>query len=344
MGKKHNWSTHQKAELLIRIGTLLEQGYTITEGISLLIKYQKDHHKPLLTEMLSRLHNGQTVSEALEVLDLPQHIIGFVFLAEHYGSLPNGLIDGGKLLKKTQEMKDKLQKLVKYPIFLLWMLAIFMVVMYLYLFPQFLQLFATMDTELPWITLVFLQMIEYSPRFILILVASLSLLSFYYLFHFRNKTAFERAKYYCSTPIIGGYYQLFITYMFSTNLSYLIKHGISIYDALVVFRRVVGLGYISKQAEMLIERLEAGEQLQNVIINESLYLDGLGYIIDHGQSNSRLDEELAHYSQWLFLELEDKLKKLLAIVQPVMFLVIGLIVLFMFAAIMLPIFSLIEGF
>ncbi|WP_161568273.1 competence type IV pilus assembly protein ComGB [Anaerobacillus alkaliphilus] len=343
MKLKHSWDTHQKAEFLIRIGTLLEQGYTITEGVNFFSKYQKENQKPLLRELLDNLHRGVTISKALEVLSLPQHIIGFVYLAEHYGNLPSGLIDGGNLLKKSEELKEKLQKLLKYPLFLMWMLSLFMVVMYQYLFPQFLQLFSTMNVELPFITKMFLHFIKNSPLLIPFILIVLASFAFYYLISFRKKTIRRKAKFYSSLPLFGSYYQIVITYMFSTNLSYLIKNGISIYDSLMIFKKVEGLGYISEQAERLIERLEAGEQLQNVIINETLYLDGLGYIIEHGQTNSRLDEELSHYSDWLFIELDNKLKKLLMIVQPILFLFIGLIVLVMFAAILLPVFSLIKG-
>lgn len=343
MKTKHSWNSVEKVEFLIRIGTLTEQGYTISEAIQFFLKYENEKLKPTLTSMLARLEKGSSISEALVMLQLPKNIISFVYFAEYYGNLSRGLIDGGNLLKKTLDSKMKFQKLIKYPLFLFWILGLFLVIMYLYLFPHFTHLFSTLNIQLPLITRLFLLFVENSPKFALVFLATVLSISLYFVFVFRKKTILEQAKVYARTPIIGNYYRGMITYFFSINLSCLMKSGLAIYDALAIFKNVEGLGYISKEAENMTAHLESGEKLQNVLLYNTLYCKALAYIVEHGQANGRLDEELEHYSQWLLNDLEAKMKNLFMIIQPILFFLIGIIILLMFVSILLPVFSLING-
>jgi competence protein ComGB len=343
MKTKHSWNSVEKAEFLIRIGTLTERGYTISEAIQFFLKYENEKFKSTLKSMLEKLEKGSSVSEALIMLQIPKNIISFVYFAEFYGDLSRGLIDGGNLLKKTLESKTKFQKLIRYPIFLFWILGLFLVIMYLYLFPHFTHLFATLNIQLPLITRLFLLFIENSPKLAIVLLATFLWLYLYYVFIFRKKTILEQATVYTKIPIIGNYYRAMVTYFFAINLSCLMKSGLAIYDALGIFKNVEGLGYISKEADKMITHLQAGEKLQHVLLYTTLYTKALAYIVEHGQANGRLTEELEHYSQWLLNDLEAKMKNLFMIIQPILFLVIGIFILLMFVSILLPVFSLIKG-
>ncbi|MCT8138588.1 type II secretion system F family protein [Anaerobacillus sp. CMMVII] len=316
---RHKKSYVRKAEFLIRLGTLLEQGYPIADAFELFLKYEKETNDQALRIMLEKFRKGSSVSEALSVLQLPKNIINFVYFSEYYGDLARGLIDGGQLLRKTQETKAKFQKLIKYPLLLFWILGLFLIIMYRNVFPQFTQLFSTINVELPLVTRMLLAFIEYSPLVIPLFLGSSLFLYVYYYYLFRKKDPLQKAKFYSKVPVAGTYYKVMLTYFFAANLSCLIKSGLAIYDSLAIFKNMEGLGYISKEAEQMIAHLESGEKLDQVIINNTLYLQGLAYIVEHGQANGRLDDELSYYSEWLLLDLEEKLKKLFMIIQPILF-------------------------
>lgn len=341
--KRHSWKNIEKAEFLIRIGHLLDQGYTIPDSLELFLKYEKEKLKPMLKQILEELKRGSSFSESLVKLDIPKSIISFVYFSEHYGNLARGLVDGGDLLRKTEENKIKLQKIIKYPLFLFWVLIVFFVVMYQYLFPQFILLFSTINIPLPLLTRIFLSALEWMPLFFLLILILVFILLIYFFSIFQRKPILQKAVTICKIPIIGCYYQMLITYFFSQNLSCLVKNGMAIYDALILFKDHESFGYISKISEKLISKLEKGETLQQVLLSETVYLSGLAYIVEHGHSRGRLDEELDYFSKWVLSEVEERLKKQFMIVQPVLFLFIGIIVLVMFASILIPIFTLING-
>ncbi len=343
MKAKHSLNYEEKAEFLVRTGKLLQQGYTISHCIEFFLKYEKKKLKPLLHEMLQQLQNGSPFSETLKTLQIPKNIISFVYYSEQYGDLANGLIKGGVLLQKNEENKKKLQKLLKYPIFLLWTLMVFSIILYEYLFPQFLLLFSSIDVQLPFVSKLFLTFIEQLPYYIATMAFLIFVVIIYGVFIFRKKDGIDKARIICKIPVFGHFYQLMVTYYFSINLNCLMKSGMSIFEALSTFYQQEREKYVGKAAEQIINKLEKGEPLQLAIVQNTVYLKELAYIVDHGQANGRLDEELEHFSKWLLYDFDQKLKKLFMIIQPTLFLLIGIVVLLMFTSILLPIFSLIEG-
>ncbi len=343
MKNKHSLNYEEKAEFLVRTGKLLEQGYTISDCIDFFLKYEKKKLKPALYVMLQQLQNGSSFSDTLVVLQMPKNIISFVYYAEHYGDLAHGLIKGGDLLRKIEENKRKLEKLLKYPIFLLWIITVFSIILYQYLFPQFLLLFSSINIQLPFISRIFLYIIDQLPYYFATTFILAFLLLTYFIFVIRKKGGIYKARLICRFPIIGHFYRVMITYYFSINLSCLIKSGMSILEALSIFHKQESEKYVGEEAQQIIMKLEKGEPLHLALIDNTVYLKELAYIVDHGQANGRLDEELDHYSQWLLEEFDHKLKKIFMIIQPTLFLFIGITVLLMFASVLLPIFSLIEG-
>ena len=57
----------------------------------------------------------------------------------------------------------------------------------------------------------------------------------------------------------------------------------------------------------------------------------------------RLDAELFHYSRYLLEKIEEKMSLFMRIIQPLLFSLIGLLVVSVYLAILLPMFSLMEG-
>ncbi|HHY22544.1 MAG TPA: hypothetical protein GX525_11865, partial [Bacilli bacterium] len=157
------WKGMKKAEFLIQLGRLLEQGYTLSIAIELLALGEKAQQRGRLQIVTERLRQGEKVHEAFEILELPSDIIGFIYFAETYGDMAKGLQEAGKLYLKREQLKQQLQKLFRYPLFLLWLLLVIAFVMVHYLFPHFKQMFSSLDLELPMTTIIFLFMIDILP-------------------------------------------------------------------------------------------------------------------------------------------------------------------------------------
>ncbi|WP_209125356.1 competence type IV pilus assembly protein ComGB [Alkalihalobacillus sp. BA299] len=333
----------KKAEFLQRLGYLLQQGYSLSAGLELLQLSQREQVKVKISEVLQCLKEGQAIYQAMEGLKLPNDISSFIYFSEQIGSVPDGLIEAGKLYLKQEQIKEKVSKLVRYPLFLFWLLLIVMIIMVIYLFPHFKYLFETMSIELPFVTILFLRFIDSIPFLTLLFLVFLLIGFSYYIIKFRHFTPHKKMTLILSIPFLSSFVSAITTYYFSVQLSSLLKGGLSISQALNIFKNQSVILFFQDEASWLIQRLKEGEALVEILKRRPFFEAELSLVIEHGQKRGALEVELQHYSDHLFVLIEEQTKKMVMIIQPSMFFVIGLIVLLMFLSILVPMFELINS-
>ncbi|WP_158211642.1 competence type IV pilus assembly protein ComGB [Alkalihalobacterium alkalinitrilicum] len=333
----------KKAEFLQRLGLLLQQGYSLSAGLELIQISHKKQVKEKLTEVLQCLKDGQPLFKALEGMNLPNNISSFIFVAEQIGTLSDGLVEAGKLYLKQELIKDRVGKLLRYPLFLIWLLFIILIIMITYLFPHFKNLYETMSVELPIVTVFFLRFIDSIPVLLIIALVIFLFVFTYYMTKFRHFTPHNKVTLLLKVPFLSSFISMFITYYFSVQLSSLLKAGLSISQALTIFKSQSVIMFFQDEATWLIHRLKDGEDLAVALSSRPFFEEELSLVIVHGQNRGALDVELLHYSEHLFISIEEKVKRIVMILQPGLFLIIGIIVLFMFLSILVPMFQLINS-
>ncbi|UOE95877.1 competence type IV pilus assembly protein ComGB [Alkalihalobacillus sp. LMS39] len=341
--RKKKWKDKDKAEFLKRLGTLLAQGYPLAEGIELLTVYKPQHVKDALRSIVLKLRSGTTLHQALEAEKFPQDVLLYLYFAEQNGDTSTGLIESGELFSKRVDMIKKITGLLRYPVILLWVVSMLTLVMVNYLFPHFQNIFSVMAMEPPLITKLFLSFIDFVPFIFWGGSAFVTLFLCYYFFIFRKYSPHEKVRILQKIPGVSTFTESLITYYFSSQLSSLLKGGISILHALSIFEGQNYIRFFKDEAKSVKEQLQEGYSLDGVIAQRSYYQADMSLIIKQGQSRGRLASELRHYSDMLFSSIEENVKKTVMTIQPICFLLIGSVVLLMFLSILLPIFGLINS-
>ena len=83
--------------------------------------------------------------------------------------------------------------------------------------------------------------------------------------------------------------------------------------------------------------------MQSIIAKSGYYEEELSYIITHGQANGNLAIELGDYSDLIMEKMEQKIKRMLVIIQPILFTCIGAIVVLMYLAMIMPMFQMMNS-
>lgn len=341
---KPKWKATEKARVLIKLSTLLKQGYTLSDGIELLaLTLQNETQTKALYNIIEQLRNGSPIHVAFEQLHLPNDILAYLYFAERYGDMITGLHEAGKLYLKREEMKEKLLKLLRYPLFLIWFVIILSFIMVQHLFPHFKGIYSSISLELPLITRLFLQFIDFIPLFLLMIFLCFSYLLYFYWWKYRRWSPHKQVSTILKIPVFSQIVRTILTYFFALQLSGLLKGGMQISQALQIFMNQNKIPFFRDEVQYLISDLQQGESLVNVLRNRTFFTPEFANIVLHGQQQSQLDKELSIYSEMLFQQLESKAKRFIMIVQPSIFMVVGVIVIVMFAALFMPMFELINS-
>ncbi len=333
----------QQAAFLRSLGMLLEKGYSVSQALDLL-KFQFERQKNYpIKDIQCELKKGLPLVEVLADHRIPSDVLGYLYFASEYGSLSKGLKEGSTILQKREDVKKVFYQKIRYPIVLLSVLAIMMFFMVQYLFPQFTSLFHSVNLELPIVTRVMIGIFEHIPAFIYGSLALSILLFSYGHFKYYKLTTFEKLLRLSKVPFISIPLKVFLTHYFTFQLGHLLKGGLSIPQALQLFQQQSHMPFFQEEAGQLICELRTGESFSKIIQERVFYLPELSQVIHFGQSNGQLGQELILYSDMLLERTDEQIQKSLTFIQPILFSLIGGVILTLFLSVMLPIFRMFQS-
>lgn len=341
--KRKRWKNNKKAEFLLRLGTLMEQGYTLSEGIGFLKYHQKPQVREIIDGLSQKLREGEPFHEVLAMAGFSGDVLGYLYFSEQHGDLAFALKEGGEMLQRREGFKGRFQKLVRYPLFLLWLAVMLVIFMMNFLFPQFRSLYRSLDLDFPWFTRLFLELISMAPAILTVCLALAGAAFLYYILRFRRLSPHKQVFLLMHIPLLHSFLPIVITQYFTIQLSCLLKGGLSIRESLTIFEKQDHLVFFQQEAVQMKGFLRNGERFEDILKHKSFYAKELSEVVAHGQTNGNLAKELFHYSELLLELLESKVTRWISMLQPALFGCIGTVVLGMFVSMLLPIFNLMNA-
>ncbi|WP_261129433.1 competence type IV pilus assembly protein ComGB [Bacillus sp. Marseille-Q3570] len=341
--KRFKWNSTQQAVFLKNLGTLLVKGYSISESLTLLSLQNKRVVSVTVKAIKEDLVKGKPLFESLERQRIPSDILGYLYFASEQGNLSFGLLEGSSILQKREELKKSLLQTIRYPAVLLGTLSVMMFFMLKFLFPQFSKLFQSVNLTLPAYTLFLITFLEFIPVLIFLTLTLFMLLFIIIHFRYKHKSAHEKMCFWLRFPFVRNVLKIVLTQYFSFQLGHLLKGGLSLTNALQLFEQQSFSIFFQEEGTILKVDLRKGKSLSEAFEEKPYFLPELAQVTFFGQSNGKLGEELVLYSEMLLENAEERLKGLLTLIQPVMFTLIGSIVLMLFLSVMIPVFQLFQS-
>ncbi|MCM3161762.1 competence type IV pilus assembly protein ComGB [Metabacillus litoralis] len=340
---KKKWNLKDQLSLLKRLSSLLDKGYTLNEALQFLHVNEQGYKKADLQQCISYLSSGNSFRTALSSLHFHRDVLSYLYFAEQHGDLEFSLKECSGILDKKLTQFDKLTKLLRYPIFLLSTVAIILLMIQFVITPQFEQLYASMNIETSFFSLFLLIVFNGIKLSGILLIVAVSAIVYYFFSIFKKQPADAQMNTIIKIPILKRIFVISHSYFFALQLSNLLKGGMSTFESLKVFESQNLLPFFKVEAGYLIQQLRAGEQLHHIIGERCFYEKELSLVILHGQANGQLSRELYTYSQLIIDKLEQKMVKIMEVVQPAIYGFVGMIVLFVYLSMLLPMYKMMES-
>lgn len=326
-----------------KTGELLSRGYSLSEAIESLAYYFPAHKKIMIGQCLVQLREGFPLHQILTNLDFNKSLVGYVYFAEQHGGLAEAFTEGSAIMLKQSQSTERIVKMFYYPSILMVITAILFYFVERILLPRFTSLFQSMELKPNVFTRVIYFFGDLMPYFFLFLISSILLLVFYYVIRFRFKSPLEKRIQMVKIPVAGSFFRLWYTHYFSIQMSYLLSGGLSVLEALRMFENNLEQPFYGQLCSEVRDKLSKGEKLEVILSGFLVFEKDLIHIVRHGQEKGRLDQELLFFSKHCAVKLEEKTEIWLKATQPVLYLMIGLLIVSMYLAILLPMFHLLDG-
>src|SRR5690554_5036928 len=108
----------ERSKWLDQLASLMGEGFSLSEGLKIMILYEPNNHKEWMEDIYKDLHGGNGFSSNLPAAGYSNDIVSHILFAEKYGDLQAAIKSSSHILKKRFELIQKSRQMFAYPIFL----------------------------------------------------------------------------------------------------------------------------------------------------------------------------------------------------------------------------------
>lgn len=337
--KRKRMTKLMKISFIKKLGELLQCGYSTEQALTFLSVQSTTETQRIIKLIEQKLTNGEPLSSSLNDMELPIDVQSYIFFYEEQGKVAEGLIEASKLYQKRLKTSLQLQKLIRYPLILLFGAIVALVLLNLYIVPHFQSLFLTMNQTIPPFINYFFAFLSNLPIFLAGLLIFTMMVYAVVRRHLQNKTPHEKVRLLLKWKPTNAMLKQIITFYFSLQLGKLLQTGMSIHEAIFIFEKQSYMPFFKDEANQMNHYLKEGYSLSAYLETQPYYLHELRIIVENGSRTGTLASDLQFFSNWILEELDQKIERGLQAIQPLLFLFIGSFIFFLFLIIMLPMYE-----
>jgi len=227
-----------------------------------------------------------------------------------------------------------------YPAVLVTLSIGMVVIMLTKVIPKFIEFFAGFDAELPPVTrfaIAFTSILN--QHFTLIVVAlAVILISMRRWITSTGRMAWDRFK--LKIPLVGGILHRFAIMQFTQSLGTLLSGGTPMVPSIEISSQSVTNQDISAKIFSVVQNVREGEPLWRSLEATGAVSDLAVEMIKVGESTGALTEMLSNVSEFYDEEIETRLTRLVAAIEPIILVVMGIVIALLLYAFYLPLFQL----
>jgi type IV pilus assembly protein PilC len=323
--------------------TLIKAGLPILGSLQMLAKNQKNaHFSAQLEDVSNRVKTGESLSSAFEAQSgFPVMFTTTLLAGERSGNLQEVLERYVSFQRIALTFRKKLIASLIYPCVLLALVSALMVFMFTVVIPQFGKLYDQLGSKLPWITTDLLNFGEWLNRNLLwIALIALVLGTAFYRFSIteRGRDTIDIIR--IKLPIFGKIWLKYQVALFARTLSTLLTGGLPLVPSLETAARSISSRRVSKAVFSSISTVREGKSLAEALENTGVFPDLAAEMITVGEQTGALPAMLNSVSEFFEEDVATALTAALALIEPAILIVMGVVVVIILISLYLPIFSL----
>lgn len=323
---------------------MLNTGSDLSECLDVLRKQDFNIiFKNVISEVYERVLEGSLLSTALRKHKkiFPDYFCSMVYIGEISGNLASVLRKASDYYDNDQKIKAKVKSSMAYPIFLfIVVVAIFFLLM-IYVVPMFSDMILQYGQEPPLLTQIVMAISDFFVNNLLYIVIFVIALVLALFIFFKTKIGkLVKEAILIKTPLIRKVKINSITTRFASSFATLIGSGMTVLKAMKEMPKIIGNEYFTKKFTFAIEEVSNGKKLSRALENCGFFPALFIQMVKVGEDNSALTESLDKVGTYYSHVFNNSLTRAVALLEPIVIVIMGVLVGIILLAVMLPIFQL----
>lgn len=330
-----------------QFATMINSGLPLVQSLDILSK-QSDNKMlaKIIGNVLYDVESGQTLADAMRghpkvFTDL---FVNMVAAGEAGGILDTILLRLAVFLEKADALKRKIKGAMIYPAVIFTVAGIAVTVLLLFVIPTFQRMFESAGVPLPGPTLFVVGLSKVLQKYWWAIFGGIG--AFIFLLKQYYKTPGGQLvldRLILNLPVLGPLQRKAAIARFTRTLGTLVASGVSILDGLEITARTAGNRVLHDAIMESRASIAGGETISDPLKKSGVFPPMVVSMINVGEQTGGLDEMLTKIADFYDEEVDAAVEALLAAMEPIMIVFLGVVVGGMIIAMYLPIFDMMNA-
>lgn len=330
-----------------QFATLINAGIPVVEALGVLTQGSTT---PVLKDILLKtklaIEGGKSLGDAMSshARTFDNFYCNMVRAGEASGALDTILGRMSTYLDKTEKLKNQIKSAMMYPVMILFVAGLVITLILVFIIPKFQEMYKTSGGQLPWLTQQVVGLSEWLRTNWWMALGGAIIVPLlgknYYDSEGGKKTVDEILM---KIPLFGDVFTKSGVARFSRTMGTLLSSGVPLLEAIEVGARTVGNSVIEKQLLKCRESVAVGKGFAVTLNKIPIIPKMVGQMIEIGEQTGSLDSMLNKIADFYEDEVDNAVKGLMTLIEPLLLVFIGSIIAVLVLAMYLPIFGMADA-
>ncbi len=330
-----------------QFATMINSGLPLVKSLDILAEQTENKNlQKRIQDVLYDVESGHTLADAMgkHPKVFTELYVNMVAAGEAGGILDTILLRLATFLEKNDALVRKIKGAMIYPAVIFTVAALAVVILLLFVIPTFQNMFDSAGIPLPLPTRIVIGMSAFLQAYWWACIIGMAAAFFAIRFAYSTdggKLFIDKMM--LKLPILGDLQRKAAVARFTRTLGTLVSSGVSILEGLEITAKTAGNRVIHDAVMGSRASIAGGETISGPLKESGVFPPMVVQMINVGEQTGGLDEMLTKIADFYDDEVDTAVEALLAAMEPIMIVVLGVIVGGMIVAMYLPIFDMINA-
>ncbi len=332
---------------LAQLSTYIKAGIPLTDAVKVLAQQdRRRRYKGVYDAIIYELTMGESFSESLKKQGnvFPPLLINMIKSAEMIGEVEQTLDEMSSYYQEIEDNKRAIISALTYPMIILVFALGIVIFMFVYIIPKFVEVYESMNAEIPRITQITLNISAYMQNSYLTIILVVIGIVVGYTFMYKKVKLFRTLMqtFFMKLPVVGNLLIYKEVSLFARTFATLNKNNVLLTDTIDILGKITSNEIYRAIMYRTINNLLKGEKMSESFKNHWAVPEVAYYMIVTGESTGELAEMLDKVGDYYNKLQKNMVNQIKVFIEPIMIIFLAIIVGFILIAIVIPMFSIYE--
>lgn len=345
-GVRHRIKAKDRVLFSRQMATLINAGLPLVQSLRTVnSQTQNPNLRAVIEKVIGDVEGGQSFAEALgkhpKVFN--NVYVSLIAAGEASGTLDDGLLRIANQQEKDAEIMAKIRGAMVYPVIVIIVMLGVLLFILTTVLPQVEELYRGLPgAKLPFVTRALLAASDFVTGYWWLLIGLIGTGAFFTTRWARTgpgKELVDKLK--MKGKPLGTLFMKLYMARFSRTGATLVASGVPLLQVLSITAAAVNNVHVARSINKAAEKVKGGKALSDSLEGDPNFLELVPNMIRIGEQSGNLENMLAKTADYYEKEVDEEIKTISTIIEPVLMIIMGISAFIIVAAVLLPIYGLV---